>query len=197
MPPKPRSPKDIALLNQRLSALGQRFVQLSAQGEHAAALAVNAQARALMPEHPQILGDAALCHLRLRDHEKAYALYRKACALAPKDVNLWDGLTEVCGHMGRHAEVREHGLRSLQLKDALTQGQAALPLPAKATTVPEPSRQVIAFSLFGDNPRYGETAKLNVMVAQQLMPQWTCRFYVDATVPEQVRSSLQTLGAQV
>ena len=197
MPAKPRSPKDIAQMNQRLSALGQRFVQLSAQGEHAAALAVNVQARALLPEHPQIMGDAALCHLRLRDYEKAYTLYRKACALAPNDVNLWDGLTEVCGHMGRHAEVREHGLRSLQLKDALTQGQAAMPLPAKAIPVPELSRQVIAFSLFGDNPRYGETAKLNVMVAQQLLPQWTCRFYVDATVPEQVRSSLQTLGAQV
>jgi tetratricopeptide (TPR) repeat protein len=197
MPSKPPSPNDIAQLNQRLSALGQRFVQLSGQGEHAAALAVNAQARALMPEHPQILGDAALCHLRLRDYEKAHALYRKACALAPKDVNLWDGLTEVCGHMGRHAEVREHGLRSLQLKDALTKGQTALPVPPKAPVTPVPFRQVIAFSLFGDNPRYGETAKLNVMVARQLLPQWTCRFYVDATVPEQVRSGLQTLGAQV
>jgi tetratricopeptide (TPR) repeat protein len=177
-------------LNQSLSALGQRFVQLSAQGDHAAALAVNAQARAPMPEHPQILGDAALCHLRLREYDTSYALYRQACALGPQDVNLWDGLTEVCGHMGRHAEVREHGLRSLQLKDALTQGQPPMPVPVQAA-VPNADRlrQVIAFSLFGDNPRYGETAKLNVMVAQQLLPQWVCRFYVDDSVPEQVRRS--------
>jgi len=198
MPSKPRSPKDIAQLNQQLSALGQRFVQLSAQGDHAAALAVNAQARALMPEHPQILGDAALCHLRLREYEQSYAMYRKACALGPQDVNLWDGLTEVCGHMGRDAEVREYGLRSLQLKDALTQAARPLPVPASVTR-PEidRTRQVMAFSLFGDNPRYGETAKLNAMVAQQLLPQWTCRFYVDDSVPEQVRSGLQSLGAQV
>ena len=198
MPTKPRSAKDIAQLNQRLSALGQRFVQLSAQGDHAAALAVNAQARALMPEHPQILGDAALCHLRLCEYEQSYAMYRKACALGPQDVNLWDGLTEVCGHMGRDAEVREYGQRSLQLKDALTQGANPFPVPASAAPpATDRTRQVIAFSLFGDNPRYGETAKLNAMVVQQLLPQWTCRFYVDDSVPEQVRSGLQSWGAQV
>lgn len=198
MPIKPRTPKDIAKLNQRLNALGAQFLTLSAQGDHVAALEVNRQARALVPEHPQILGDAGLCHLRLRHHDKAYDFYRKACALGPQDANLWDGLAEVCGHMGRHAEVREYGLRSLQLKDAQTQSQVPMPVPAKAPALSgDRNRQVIAFSLFGDNPRYGETAKLNVMVAQQLLPQWTCRFYVDATVPEQVRASLQAMGAHV
>lgn len=198
MPAFRRSAQDIAQLNQNLSALGQRFVQLMAQGEHVAALAVNARAQALMPQHPQILGDAALCHLRLREYEKAYAIYLKACALGPKDVNLWDGLTEVCGHLGRMAEVRRHGAHSLHLKDQQTLGQVPSPLLASLPeAVREPQRQVIAFSLFGDNPRYGETAKLNVMVAQQLLPQWVCRFYVDDSVPEQVRSGLLALGAQV
>lgn len=198
MPPSRRSAQDIAQLNQDLSALGQRFVQLMAQGAYAAALAVNARAQALMPQHPQILGDAALCHLRLREYETAYAIYLKACALGPKDVNLWDGLTEVCGHLGRMAEVRLHGAHSLHLKDQQTLGQVPSPLLANLPeAVRDPQRQVIAFSLFGDNPRYGETAKLNVMVAQQLLPHWVCRFYVDDSVPEQVRSGLLTLGAQV
>ncbi len=198
MPAPRRSAQDIAQLNQNLSALGQRFVQLMAQGEHAAALGVNAQARALMPQHPQILGDAALCHLRLREYDKAHATYLKACALGPKDVNLWDGLTEVCGHMGRMAEVRQHGAHSLHLKDQQTLAQVPMSLPLSLPEVArDPQRQVIAFSLFGDNPRYGETAKLNVMVAQQLLPQWVCRFYVDDSVPEQVRYGLLALGAQV
>lgn len=185
-------------LNQRLAELGQRFVQLSAQGDFAAALAVNEQARRIRPRHPQILGDAAFCHLRLGDREKALGIYLQACALAPQDENLWDGLTETCGHLGRMAEVRQHGLRSLSLKDQKTCAQAAQPLP---TRLPVPNadarRQVIAFSLFGDHPRYCETAKLNVMVAQQLLPHWTCRFYVDDTVPLGVRESLRSLGAQV
>ena len=195
---QPQSAAQVQALNQRLTELGQRFVQLSAQGDFAAALAVNEQARRIVPRHPQILGDAALCHLRLGDREKARDIYLQACELGPQDVNLWDGLTETCGHLGRMAEVRQHGLHSLTLKDQKTQSHAAQPLPASLPAPnTDPRRQVIAFSLFGDHPRYCETAKLNVMVAQQLLPQWTCRFYVDDTVPLAVRDSLRSLGAQV
>lgn len=195
---QPQTAAQVQALKQRLSELGQRFVQLSAQGDFAAALAINEQARMIMPGHPQILGDAALCHLRLGDREKARGIYLQACKLAPQDENLWDGLTETCGHLGRMAEVRQHGLHSLSLKDQKTQSQAGQPLPA---SLPVPNadarRQVIAFSLFGNNPRYCETAKLNVMVARQLLPHWTARFYVDDTVPIGVRESLRAMGAQV
>lgn len=196
--PAKSTAKSAATLNRQLSDLGQRFVQLSAQGDFAAALAVNTQARQLMPLHPQILGDAAFCHLRLGDREQARSIYLQACPLAPEDVNLWDGLTETCGHLGLMDDVRQYGLRSLTLKDQKTRAQPARPLPAQ---VPPPGqdarRQVIAFSLFGDQPRYCETAKLNVMVSQQLLPHWTCRFYVDGTVPLAVRESLRAMGAQV
>ncbi|PVE05633.1 tetratricopeptide repeat protein [Limnohabitans planktonicus] len=198
MRPGQRSPQNAAQLNKRLSELGQRFVALSNQGKFAEALKVNALARQIIPKHPQILGDAALCHLRLLDYDKARTLYLQACALAPQDVNLWDGLTETCGHLGRVDDVREHGVRSLQLKDQSVQGQPAYALPAQVpAATSDASRQIIAFSLFGDNPRYGETAKLNVTAAQELLPDWTCRFYVDETVPEAVRTALQTMGAQV
>ena len=194
----PAKSRATATLNRQLSDLGQRFVQLSAQGDFAAALAVNTQARQLMPLHPQILGDAAFCHLRLGDREQARSIYLQACPLAPEDVNLWDGLTETCGHLGLMDDVRQYGLRSLSLKDQKTHGQPVRALPAQ---VPAPGqdarRQVIAFSLFGDQPRYCETAKLNVMVAQQLLPHWTCRFYVDDTVPLAVRQSLRSMGAQL
>lgn len=198
MRPGQRSPQNAAQLNKRLTELGQRFVALSNQGKFAEALKVNALARQIIPKHPQILGDAALCHLRLLDYDKARTLYLQACALAPQDVNLWDGLTETCGHLGRMNDVREHGVRSLQLKDQSVQGQPAYALPAQVpAATSDASRQIIAFSLFGDNPRYGETAKLNVTAAQELLPDWTCRFYVDETVPEAVRAALQTMGAQV
>jgi tetratricopeptide (TPR) repeat protein len=188
----------VQALNQRLTGLGQRFVQLSAQGDFVAALAVNEQARRIVPRHPGVLGDAALCHLRLGDWEKALGLYLQACELAPQDENLWDGLTETCGHLGRMAEVRQHGLHSLMLKDQKTRAQAAQPLPTRLPVHnTDAQRQVIAFSLFGDHPRYCETAKLNVSAAQQLLPHWTCRFYVDDTVPVGVRDALRTLGAQV
>ena len=56
----------------------------------------------------------------------------------------------------------------------------------------------IAFvSLFGCNPRYCETAVLNVQAAAELFPQWVCRFYVDASVPTDVCERLRNAGAQV
>jgi hypothetical protein len=56
---------------------------------------------------------------------------------------------------------------------------------------------VIAFSLFGDQPRYCETAVLNVQAAHLLFPQWTCRFYLDGSVPEHVLVRLEAAGARL
>ncbi len=56
---------------------------------------------------------------------------------------------------------------------------------------------IIAFSLFGANPRYCETSILNTKLAQEIYPEWTCRFYVDESVPELVQQRLQANGAQV
>jgi len=195
---RPVSAADLAQLNTRLQALGQQFVALTAVGDYEKAQQVNAKARVLAPNHPQILGDAGLCHLRLGDHALARETYLQACALAPEETNLWDGLTEACGHLGRFDEVRQHGLKALALKDAQPSQQAALALQGRPPPLSsDPLRNVIAFSLFGGKPRYCETAMLNVLVAGQLMPQWTCRFYLDDTVPESVRVRLAHVGAQV
>lgn len=62
---------------------------------------------------------------------------------------------------------------------------------------PNPQENIIAFSLFGANPRYCETSILNTKLAQEIYPEWTCRFYVDESVPELVQQRLQANGAQV
>lgn len=90
----------VGQINARLKTLGQQYLSLTSAGDFVAALAVNAQAKALAPNHPQIVGDAALCHLRLGDYALARDLYTQACALAPNETNLRDGLTEACGHLG-------------------------------------------------------------------------------------------------
>ena len=45
-----------------------------------------------------------------------------------------------------------------------------------------PQENIIAFSLFGANSLYCETSILNIQLAKQIYPEWTCRFYVDDTV---------------
>lgn len=196
------SSTSVERINAQLNALGQSYLTHTEAGDFAAALDVTRQAQALVPQHPKILGDAALCHLRLGDYARAHSLYEQACALAPQDINLWDGLTEVCGRLGLMDKVRLNGMRALELKDTQDTEHTAKYPPTSLSGTPPPLstdslRNVIAFSLFGNKPRYCETAMINIQQAKQLMPQWTCRFYVDETVSLAVRTRLQHLGAQV
>jgi tetratricopeptide (TPR) repeat protein len=190
--------KSVAQINAELQVLGQRFLALSNAGNHQAALDTLAQAAKLAPNHPTIMGDQALCHLRLKNYAQAREGFAKAAALSPDNTNLWDGLTETCGALGLPDEVRQYGVRALAIKDAQTQGQSGQALPAELPAFSnDRTRNAIAFSLFGDNPKYCETAVMNVHQAELLMPQWHCRFYVDASVPEHVLQRLRDAGATV
>jgi len=192
------SASEIGRLNERLQSLSSAFMRRCAQGDWPAAQELNRQAMALAPQHPHVLADAGLCHLRLGEYELARQAYAWACERAPSDPNMWDGLTEACGHLGLHAQVRLHGRHALGLKHAQTRDVS----PRSLSNVPLAkqvlhSRQVIAFSLFGQNPRYCETAILNVQQAKRLLPDWVCRFYLDDSVPEGVCLRLEAMEAQV
>lgn len=183
-----------------LGAMGARFRALIAQGDFAQALAVAQQALARAPGHAGVLADLALAQLRLGQHEAARRSYLQALATRPDDDNLLDGLAEVCGYLGRIDEAVRHGRRSLDLKAAAVAAEAGHELPAGPPPPFDPSqpgRHIVAFSLFGDNPRYGETAFLNVGAVARLLPGWTARIYCDASVPAGLRARLAAAGAQV
>lgn len=188
---------DAQQINDRLQSLSQRFMQLCAAGQWATALEVNAQAQALLPSHAAILGDAGLCHLRLGALDKARASYSQAIALAPDNPNLWDGLAEACGHLGDREGLRQAGLKALELKHAETLREPVRALPVCPPLSEDRRRNVVAFSLFGAQPRYCEAALLNVQAAADLLPQWVCRFYVDGSVPAHVLARLKAAGAEV
>ncbi|MDR0457508.1 MAG: hypothetical protein LBH10_00545 [Burkholderiaceae bacterium] len=67
------------------------------------------------------------------------------------------------------------------------------PLPCPQTR----EHNLIAFSLFGGNPKYCEVAVLNVQYQPHVYPHWVCRFYVDDSVPEHVIKRLRASGAQI
>ena len=56
--------------------------------------------------------------------------------------------------------------------------------------------KVIAFSLWGDNPKYTIGAINNVKVAKKLFPDWTCRFYFGPDVPKYIIRTLCDLDAE-
>ena len=200
----------------QLRDLNRRYLACLAQGDWTGACALAEQALAWLPGHPQILGDVALCRMRLERLDEALAAYQQALQGLPNDANLHDGLAELHGLRGAAARragaapdvveqafslARSHGQQALALKDAASAQPVHWPLPAPTPPAPPTGEQaagrlVLAYSLFGDNPRYGETMVLNAQAARQLLPDWTVRVYGNDTVPAGVRSRLQALGVQ-
>ena len=104
------------------------------------------------------------------------------------------------GRLGQMTEARIHGTRCLELKDAaVTLGPvrnlADVPVPPFDPSRPE--RNIISFSLFGDNERYMRTAILNARAARFIYLGWTCTFFIDDSVPAQVVQALGSEGARL
>ena len=188
-----------AVTQQALDMLGQQFRGAFEQGDFMRALKFATQAWEAT-RSPQPLADVALCHLRLGRSMQAYDIYRGAAEYL-KTANVYDGLAEAAGQLGKWGDVREYGTMSLQLK--LLEAERETP----AATADSPvllrfdernrARNVIAFSLFGSDPRYCEMALLNVRAAHEFFPAWVCRFYVDGSVPAAVCERLAAAGASV
>lgn len=174
----------------------ERFFALFFQRAYREALPWGEKLVRAFPESASHLGNLATCHLLAGDPARAQVLYRRAWRLDPREMNVLDGMAQACGDLGQLDEAREFGLKSLALKDELFSPAALPPLLAEDRSPPG-ALYVVSFSLFGDSPRYCETAILNIEAARQIFPGWLCRFYVDATVPEHVTRRIAERGGQV
>ena len=56
--------------------------------------------------------------------------------------------------------------------------------------------KVIAFSLWGDSPKYTMGAIKNAEIAKEIFPDWTCRYYLGSDVPEYITRELGNLDAE-
>jgi hypothetical protein len=152
-----------------------------------------------------ILSEYAFCLLRVERYEEAYHMYREIFD-APRmehdpAADYWlDGLTEVCGRLGRNDEVRRFGLEAMTRADDALCHSALFGFPSRFAPVFDASRplqNIIAYSLFGDSPRYCETLVVNARLCRELFPEWTCRVYLDCSVPLHVTDRLCRAGAQI
>lgn len=201
----PRAANVPGAAEKRMHALANEFRVAMAACHYGAARRLAERALAIAPGNPTVLGDYALCLMREGRHDAAYRVYRGIDALPPARQNLvsptWiDGLAEVCGWLHKPDELRHYGYRSLAAADARFSGNRRWTVPVApppSFDASEPARNVIAYSLYGADPRYGETAVMNVRTAAELFPGWICRVYLDDTVPDHVRTRLRDGGAQV
>jgi hypothetical protein len=67
-----------------------------------------------------------------------------------------------------------------------------------ADGAPRAEKKVIAYSLYGSNPKYVLGAERNAVLIHTVFPGWVARFYVDAaTVPETTLAALRRHGAEL
>lgn len=113
-----------------------------------------------------------------------------------EDLTILDALKVANFYTGKTEQAIRYGQRALELRDA----EACRNPPPFSITEPggpPAGNNVISFSLWGDAPFYGYGAMINLVLSRTVYPGWTCRFYVDATVPRPCTAFLRDNGAEV
>jgi tetratricopeptide (TPR) repeat protein len=173
---------------------------LFAARDYHSTAAVMGQVAKLAPDDPESLTNYGVALSRIGQFADAAASLERAVALAPDAVNTRDALAAACYRLERFDEARQHGEKSLELKDRAAAGAStahSVPDNLPAFSADDPGRNIIAFSLWGDVAKYCDGAVANAEAQASIYPGWTCRFYVDDTVPAAVRSKLAASDAQV
>lgn len=164
--------------------------------DYPAAAEVLGRAHALYPEDMEIHVNLATAQSRAKQYEAAIATAEAYIARGGQDPNVYDMLAHSTYRLGRFEEAKAAGAQALAFKDE----KAVAPRGLKLKPVPgdvNARARVIAFSLWGSNPRYLRGALHNVLAARNIYPGWTCRFYVDASVDQGFRDAVAGLGAEV
>jgi len=107
-----------------------------------------------------------------------------------------DALKVAHFYTGKVDEAIRYGQRGLTLRD---RESLLTPLPFALTEPAGPPKgaNVISYSLWGAAPFYAYGAMINLVQSCTIYPDWSCRFYIDATVPAACAAFLRDNGADV
>jgi tetratricopeptide (TPR) repeat protein len=153
------------------------------------------------PEDVEILENLAVVIGRQQGRAaEAASIFRKVIARRPQSVNAWDGLAASLAGLKDWRGARLAGAEALRRKDTACGSQTNWQLPTIAPKrfLEERSQtHVIAFSLWGENPRYLRGILRNLLLLPEIYPGWTARIYLDSTVPTEFEDIARSLGAQI
>lgn len=147
----------------------------------------------VFPDDPDNFENLGVVLRKMKQIPEAIKYLEKAVRMIPDKPNIHDALAHSYGQLGDFEKCKEHGCRSLEIKDieSLAVG-IRHPIPQNP---PAPfshsGNSIIAFSLWGKNPRYLNGAIRNAMLIPDIYPGWTCRVYHDSSVPAEVLKQLK------
>jgi hypothetical protein len=172
---------------------GYYLFQLNRFAESADVLSRGA---ALFPDHPMILLSLGGSLTRARNGREAIPVLERFLALGYTDGTAFDALAAAFEQSGDLIKAQLFGTLALNEKDKATADRRGQP-PLRDMPDVDERPCVIAFSLWGNDPRYLRGALQNVLAARELFPGWTCRFYVDASIDAQFLEALAGEGADI
>ena len=133
--------------------------------------------------------------------EAAQTCFKAAEKIEPHNVDALALISMTHQSLGETKQMLEQGQRCLEMTDRLASQQAVPPLPLPdnlpAFDPKARKRNVISYSLFGNNTFYLESAIACASMAVAIFPEWTCRFYCGPDIPKSTIKTLQRLRAQI
>ena len=153
------------------------------------------------PAEPALHENLGVFLLTQGDPGAAAASCRQALALGSTSPNTHDCLCDALHHLGQWDAAVQAGRNALEAKHALFGGREPVaPIPAGMPppfNPDNPAENVIAYSLWGNEPRYLAPLRENVAILPHLFPAWTIRVYHDASVDHSHIADLSRRGVQM
>jgi hypothetical protein len=174
---------------------------LALDGKWRDAASVLAKVCDVYPDESEARLNFGICLARSGDLNKAINVLKEVLHNDPDLPAAWDSLASAYYKSGLYTEAQNAGERSLILKNTASENL----IPEWSPPAMSPSefvstgnkKNIISFSLWGDDPRYLRGAVQNAMSVSDIYPGWRCRFYVDGSVPADALSVLDELGAEL
>jgi tetratricopeptide (TPR) repeat protein len=151
----------------------------------------------LQPDNALLYYELGVIQLDAELYTNAIDSLVTSIRLDPKSIPSYDNLVRAYVGANNHAAAIEIGSQVLIMKDTLAGKAKVSLLNFFEQNQVQRNKNIIAFSLWGNDPTYTVGAVENVQLASQLYPGWVCRFYCDRSVPFEVTEKLSLLGAEV
>jgi hypothetical protein len=187
-----------ALITDDILFLG---LMLYATNHLAEGIAVLRQGLAHFPSAAAIHENLAVFLLAVGDMAGSIAQCEHALSAGSDSPNVHDCMADAYNRIGRPDESVRCGCAALEAKDRKFGGRA--PLAAIPATMPppfnplNPPENVIAYCLWGNEPRYRVPLLENVRILPHLFPGWTIRLYHDSSVEAGYIADLAARGVQL
>lgn len=146
------------------------------------------------PDDLTLILNSGVIELRMEDYSAARSLFERYIKLGGREETALSGLANTCSQLGDTDAASRWGAIAIESKTE--RARNSFP-PIRLASARASGAEVIAFSLWGDQPRYLRGALHNVIRARDIYPDFACRFIIDSSVPPDLVSALEGEGAQV